>query len=128
MASYIPDRGHIITLDYDPALGEEVGKRRPSLVLSSRVYNENSGLLLCSPISTRQLGRKIEVPITHKNLDKQCVVVSSIVDTMDWKARNATFIGKATSEVLMRTQINLMVAIGGKDLIKALTGGGDKSL
>lgn len=127
MASYIPDRGHIVTLDYDPVPGEEVGKRRPSLVLSAQVYNANSGLLICSPISTRQLGRKIEIPITHKNLDKQCVVVSSIVDTMDWKARNAVFVGKASSEVLMRTQINLMVAIGGKALIKALTGSADKT-
>jgi len=33
---YIPDRKHIVWLDFEPAKGKEIGKYRPALILSSK--------------------------------------------------------------------------------------------
>ena len=51
MATYIPHRNDIIFLDFEPTKGKEIGKYRPALVLSSREYQQKTGLLICCPIS-----------------------------------------------------------------------------
>jgi len=33
---YIPDRKHIVWLDFEPAKGKEIGKYLPALILSSK--------------------------------------------------------------------------------------------
>jgi mRNA interferase MazF len=33
--TYIPDRNHIVLLDFEPTKGHEIGKYRPALILSS---------------------------------------------------------------------------------------------
>nr|AKN36374.1 Programmed cell death toxin MazF [Vibrio tasmaniensis]AKN37140.1 Programmed cell death toxin MazF [Vibrio genomosp. F6] len=47
MAQYIPKRNDIIWLDFEPVKGKEIGKYRPALVLSSKEYNQQTGLLIC---------------------------------------------------------------------------------
>ena len=54
-------------LDFEPIKGKEIGKYRPALVLSSKAYNQKSGLLICCPISTSIRGQPTEVP--GDNLD-----------------------------------------------------------
>ena len=73
---YIPERNHIIWLDFEPVKGKEIGKYRPTLVLSSRVYNQQTGLVMCCPISTSIRGHATEVSIS--NLDQPCVVAASM--------------------------------------------------
>ncbi|MEZ9426612.1 type II toxin-antitoxin system PemK/MazF family toxin, partial [Vibrio lentus] len=57
MAQYIPKRNDIIWLDFEPVKGKEIGKYRPALVLSSKEYNQQTGLLICCPISTSIRGQ-----------------------------------------------------------------------
>lgn len=35
---YVPDRGHVVWLDFDPQTGHEPAKRRPAVVLSPAAY------------------------------------------------------------------------------------------
>jgi mRNA interferase MazF len=49
MATYIPHRNDIIFLDFEPTKGKKIGKYRPALVLSSREYQQKTGLLICCP-------------------------------------------------------------------------------
>ena len=51
---YTPERNDIIWLDFEPTKGKEIGKLRPALVLSSKQYNQKTGLLICCPISARR--------------------------------------------------------------------------
>lgn len=87
MATYIPHRNDIIWLDFDPVKGKEIGKYRPALVLSSKEYNQQTGLLICCPISTSIRGQALEVPVN--NLDKPSVVAASLIQTLSWKDRAA---------------------------------------
>ena len=49
---YIPERRDVVWLDFEPTKGKEIGKYRLALVLSSRQYNQKTGLLICCPISS----------------------------------------------------------------------------
>ncbi len=60
---FIPDRGHIVWIDFDPQSGHEQAGRRPALVVSPAAYNEKIGLALLCPITRRVKGYPFEVGI-----------------------------------------------------------------
>ncbi|EBF7357621.1 MazF family transcriptional regulator, partial [Salmonella enterica subsp. enterica serovar Edinburgh] len=53
---FIPKRGDICWLDFEPTNGKEIGKYRPVLILSHETYNRLTGLVICCPISTSVRG------------------------------------------------------------------------
>lgn len=77
--AYIPERGHLLWLDFEPTKGKEIGKYRPVLVLSSKLYNQKTGLLICCPVSTSIRGAVTEVPI--RSLDPPSVVAANLQKT-----------------------------------------------
>ncbi|MDO9046816.1 MAG: type II toxin-antitoxin system PemK/MazF family toxin [Methylobacter sp.] len=87
---YIPDRRDIVWLDFEPQKGKEAGKYRPALILSSKAYAKQTGLVICCPISSSIRGTLSEVPVS--GLDKTSVVASSIVQTLSWRERKVKFI------------------------------------
>ena len=48
-ARYVPERGDIVWLTFDPQAGHEQAGRRPALVLSPKAYNARAGLALDLP-------------------------------------------------------------------------------
>ena len=112
---YIPERNHIIWLDHEPTKGKEIGKYRPSLVLSSKEYSQKTGLVICCPISTSIRGAKTEVPII--NLDKPSVVAASLIQTLSWRERKAKFIAEANEGVMKDVLSRVLVLIGAEDLL-----------
>ena len=42
----------ILLINYDPALGTEITKTRPSIVISSDIYNKLSNQLIVAPITS----------------------------------------------------------------------------
>ena len=104
----------VIWLDFEPVKGKEIGKFRPVLVLSSKEYNKQTGLLICCPISTSIRGQATEVPV--KNLDKPSVVASSLIQTLSWKDRNAKKITTAESDVMEDFLLRLIPLIGAESL------------
>ncbi len=111
---YIPERGDIIRLDFEPTKGKEIGKIRPALVLSSCNYNKQKGFLICCPISTSIRGGKEEVPIT--GLDRKSVVVSSIVQTLAWEPRGVKHIAKVKDTVFKDVLLRLFVFMGAEEI------------
>jgi len=116
MAQYVPDRNDIIWLDFEPTKGKEIGKCRPALVLSSKQYNKQTGLLICCPISTSIRGIATEVPVD--NLDKPSVVASSLIQTLSWKDRKADFIAKAENGVMDQVLVRIIPLIGADSVIE----------
>lgn len=110
MSKYIPERFDVILLDFDPKKGNEIGKYRPALVLSSKSYNQKTGLLICCPISTSIRGHITEVSVD--GLEKPSVVASSIIQTLSWQTRNAKFIKKVDREVVAAVLQRLLPLIG----------------
>lgn len=111
---YIPDRCDVIFLDFEPKKGKEVGKYRPALVLSSKEYNKQTGLLICCPISTSIRGHVSEVPVT--GLDKPSVVASTIVQTLSWNERKAKYITKVSHETFGDVLQRLLPMIGTNEI------------
>ena len=87
-ASYVPDRGDIVWLNFSPQAGHELAGRRPALVLSPRSYNDRTGLALFCPVTTAAKGYPFEVPLPHGGAITG-VVLSDHVKSLDWRARQA---------------------------------------
>jgi mRNA interferase MazF len=115
-SSYVPSRGEIIWLDFEPVKGKEIGKYRPALVLSSTAYNHQTGLLICCPVSTSIRGASTEVPVN--NLDKPSVVASSLVQTLAWEQRKAKFIIQSDAEVVEQVLLRLLPLIGADKVLE----------
>lgn len=86
---YIPDRGHLVWLDFDPQAGREQAGRRPALVLSPAAYNA-LGLMICCPLTRQIKGLPFEVPITGGAAP--AVALADHVKSLDWRLRRAEFI------------------------------------
>jgi mRNA interferase MazF len=108
--SYIPERNHIIWLDFEPTKGKEIGKYRPALVLSSKKYNEVTGLVICCPISTSIRGGSTEVPVN--NLDQSSVVAATLIQTLSWKNRKVKFITEGEPRVMDEVLYRIIPLIG----------------
>ena len=104
-ASYIPERGDLIWLNFDPQAGHEQAGLRPALVISTSNYNRKVGLLLCCPVTSRIKGYPFEV-IIPSGLKVEGAVLSDQIKNLDWKVRKAKFIdhlpAEVTKEILAR--------------------------
>ena len=112
--SYIPERNDIVWLDFEPTKGKKIGKYRPALVLSARLYHEKTGLLICCPISTSIRGGATEVPLD--NVDQPSVVAASLIQTLSWTDRKVKFIAHADAGVLREVLMRILPLIGAEEL------------
>lgn len=97
---YIPDRGDIVWLSFDPQAGHEQAGQRPAIVLSKLAYNAKRGLMIACPITSQVKGYALEVPVSvHSSTS---VVLPDHVRSVDWRARKAEFVQKAPTETLDR--------------------------
>ena len=102
---YVPDRGDVVWLSFNPQVGREQAGRRPALVLSPQSYNGKVGLALCCPVTNQAKGYPFEVPIpVGEKLTG--VILSDHVRSLDWRGRQADFITRldhdTVNEVLAR--------------------------
>ena len=86
--SYVPARGDVVWLDFNPQAGHEQAGRRPALVLSPASYNGKLGLAIVCPITSRVKGYPFEVSIPS-GFAVAGVVLADQVKNVDWQARNA---------------------------------------
>lgn len=112
---FVPKRGDICWLDFEPTKGKEIGKYRPALILSHETFNHLTGLVICCPISTSIRGAPTEVPVT--NLDQLCVVATTLIHTLDWRQRKAKFITQAEAGVFDEVLLRLIPLMGGEHLL-----------
>ena len=108
--SYVPQRGDIIWLDFDPQKGKEIQKIRPALVVSPKIYNQKVGLALCMPITSQIKGYPFE-QIIDSTEKIQGAVLCDQLRSMDWRVRNARFLAtlpaKQMNEVLDKLRVLL---------------------
>ena len=87
---FVPKRGHIVWIDFDPQSGHEQAGRRPALVISPVAYNEKIGLALLCPITSQVKGYPFEVALP-KGLNVSGVILADQIKSLDWKSREAEF-------------------------------------
>ncbi len=88
---YIPERGDIVWLDFDPQAGHEQAGKRPAIVISPKTYNSKVGLALFQPITNKQKGYPFEVLLPN-NLPITGVILSDQIKSLDWKKRQIKYI------------------------------------
>jgi mRNA interferase MazF len=103
--NYIPSRGDIVWIDFDPAIGHEQNGRRPALVISPEKYNKISGRGIFCPVTSKIKGYIFEVPFEGKNI--KGAILADQVRTMDFSKRNMVFIEKAPREVFVEVKENI---------------------
>lgn len=97
--NYVPDRGDVIWLNFNPQQGHEQAGRRPAVVLSPLIYNKNAELALICPITNQVKNYPFEVKIPLK-LEITGVVLTDQLKSLNWKVRNAEYIFKMPKIVM----------------------------
>lgn len=108
-SKYVPERGDIIRITFDPTRGHEQAKIRPALVLSPRSYNKNSSLIVFCPITSKTKGYPFEVPLQLDNVAG--VVLSDHVRSLDWQARKITKLTEVDQNVLALVSEKILLLI-----------------
>lgn len=88
--SYVPRRGDLVWLTFEPRAGHEQGGRRPAVVLSRRDYNARTGLMLACPITSKVKGYPFEVHVSAAAV--RGVALADHVRSLDWRARRVELI------------------------------------
>jgi mRNA interferase MazF len=97
--SYVPRRGDLVWLSFDPQAGHEQAGRRPAFVLSPESYNRKIGLFLACPVTTKAKGYPFEVPLPEGQ-GITGVILADQIKSLDWKARRAEFAAPTNDEIV----------------------------
>jgi mRNA interferase MazF len=108
--TYVPERGDLVHLNFQPSAGREQTGPRYGIVLSPRSYNRASGLCVCCPITTHVKGYPFEVAVDGQRV--RGVVLCDHVRSVDWRERGMQFAETATPTVLQSVTDHVTVLIG----------------
>lgn len=96
---YVPERGEVVWLNFNPQAGHEQAGHRPALVLSPASYNLKTGLMLCCPITSQVKGYPFEVPVTG-DAGIAGAILADQVKSLDWRVRQAKLKGRVSPETI----------------------------
>lgn len=99
MKQYVPEKGDFIAVTFDPQSGHEQKGRHPALVVSNTLFNQQTGLAIVCPITNTDKSYPFHVTVTN-NPDVRGFVMVEQVKSIDFRARKAKLIEKASDEVL----------------------------
>ncbi len=97
--AYVPERGDLVWLDFDPQAGREQSGHRPALVLSKASTNGPSGLAFVVPITNQAKGYEAEV-LLPDGLAVRGVILCDQTKSLDWATRRMRRAGAAPVSVL----------------------------
>ncbi|MBK8164628.1 MAG: endoribonuclease MazF [bacterium] len=108
---YVPERGDIVWLPFDPQAGHEQAGRRPALVISPRAYNGRVGLALFCPLTTQVKGYPFEVVLPAGGPAVGAVLADQ-VKSLDWGARGARKFGQVNEMTMAEVLGKIGVLVG----------------
>lgn len=101
--AYVPNRGDIVHLEFDPSSGREMKGPHYGLVVSGKLFNQQ-GLALICPISqgaaaaARTYG--MIVSLMGSGTDTLGSVHCHQIKSLDWRARNARLKESVPQEII----------------------------
>jgi len=110
--AYVPHRGDVVWLDFNPTKGHEQAHVRPALVVSPKTYNQKTSLALVCPITSTNKGYPFEVPVVTKKVS--VVILADHLRSVDWRARRASYIGRVKPATFTAVQTKLELLIAGE--------------
>ena len=96
---YVPKRGDVVWLHFNPQVGHEQAGRRPAVVLSPESYNEKTSLALFCPVTNQVKGYPFETTLSPA-LPVSGVALCDQIKSLDWVARKAEFICELPEETI----------------------------
>lgn len=114
-----PKRSEIWISDLRLSMGREIGKKRPSLVVSSGSINQASPLVIVIPISLQILAitspEKILLPAAKTGLSKASVLIIHQIRAID-KSRLIKKIGLLSKDKMIEVEDALKLVLGLEEL------------
>jgi len=113
VASYVPEAGDIVFLDFDPQAGREQAKRRPALVLTDVRYNRASGLAVVCPLTSKRKPYPFALPVTVGQVEGAVLVDQ--LKSLDWASRRAEFHSRAPASLVTKVKQYIAVLLSIRD-------------
>ncbi len=107
---YVPERGDLVWLQFNPQSGHEQAGRRPALVVSPAAYNRKVGLALFCPVTSQVKGYPFEVHLPTTG-EVAGVVLADQIKNLDWRARQARRIAQVPQNVIAEVLGKLLALI-----------------
>ena len=98
--TYHPARGDLIEMNFQPAAGREIDKRRPAIVLSPLGYNRKVGLCVAVPLSSDLTPGPLWIEMPPGYLPRPSLILCDYVKSFDYRERGATFVERVPEELV----------------------------
>ena len=109
-SNYLPDRGDIVFLDFNPIKGHEQRGYRPALIISPAGYSDRSSLALFLPITSHQKGYPFEV-LLPEGLQTHGVILADQIKSLDWRARQIKYVETVSPAVIAEVRAKIIPLI-----------------
>ena len=95
---YIPNKGDLVILTFDPQAGHEQKGRRPALVVSNQKFNRAIGFALVCPITNTNRDFPFHVKVNGSQVGG--FILTEQVKSIDYEARGVKFVESLNQEIL----------------------------
>ncbi len=96
--NYIPKKGDLVILTFDPQAGHEQRGRRPALIISNEAFNKALGLAIACPITNTNRDFPFHVKLESEKLTG--FIMTEQIKSIDFNARKVKFVEKVDEETL----------------------------
>lgn len=100
--TYVPDRGDIVHLQFDPPAGQEMKGPHRGLAVSAKLFS-GTGLAMICPVSQGEAAAArthgTVVTLMGLGIDTQGAVNCHQLKALDWRVRKAKFKEKVPQEI-----------------------------
>jgi mRNA interferase MazF len=107
---YIPERGDVVWLNFNPTKGHEQKGNRPAFVVSPHLYNKKTGMALVCPITSSIKGYPFEE--ICKTGEITGAILIDQIRCVDWNARKIRRITKASGGLVVRVLSKIRLLVG----------------
>lgn len=97
-SKYVPQKGDLVWMDFNPTIGHEQKGVRPAIVVSDKGFNQKSGLAYVCPITSTSKNYPYRIKLNAEQV--KGFVMTEQLKSIDWNIRNIRFIEKAPLEVV----------------------------
>ena len=99
MSVYVPKKGDMVILTFDPQAGHEQKGRRPVLILSNELFNKHTGFAIACPITNTDRKIPFHVKIPPSASFTGFVMVDQ-VKSIDYHGRRIKYVEQAPSDLM----------------------------
>mgnify|MGYP001563512855 CR=1 FL=1 len=111
----LPRRGDVYLVNFDPAIGSEIKKTRPALVIQNNIANKHSPVVIVASISSFAgdafYPTEVVIELKEGGLDKRSLALMNQIKTID-KQRLISKLGSLKKETMLKVDSALEVSLG----------------